>query len=37
MVDYNKRLVEVDEILNYLSIEDYEKRPKDVIEIIKKN
>ena len=37
MVDYNKRLVEVDEILNYLSIEDYEKIPKDVIEIIKKN
>ena len=37
MVDYNKRLVEVDEILNYLSEEDYEKIPKDIIEVIKEN
>lgn len=33
MIDYNKRLVEVDEILNHLSKEDYNKIP----EIIKKS
>ena len=30
MVDYNKRLVEVDEILNYLSEEDLLKIPEDL-------
>lgn len=37
MVDYEKRLVEVDEVLNYLSKEDYAKIPKDVINAIKEN
>lgn len=37
MVDYNKRLVEVDEILNYLSKEDLQKIPKDIRETIKAN
>ena len=37
MVDYNKRLVEVDEILNYLSEEDLLKIPEEVRNIIKEN
>lgn len=37
MVDYNKRLVEVDEILNYLSEEDLEKIPDDIKQAIKDN
>lgn len=37
MVDYNKRLVEVDEILNYLSEEDLMKIPKEVRNTIKEN
>ena len=37
MIEYEKRLVEVDEILNYLSKEDYNKIPKDYIEAIKQN
>lgn len=37
MMDYGKRLVEVDEVLNYLKREDYIKIPKDIIQIIKKN
>lgn len=35
MIDYSKRLVEVDEVLNYLSEEDYLKIPSNVIKIIK--
>lgn len=37
MVDYNKRLVEVDEILNYLSEEDLLKIPEEVRKTIKEN
>ncbi len=37
MVDYKKRLVEVDEILNHLSEEDYNKIPKELIQAIKEN
>lgn len=37
MVDYNKRLVEVDEILNYLSEKDLLKIPEDVRQVIKDN
>lgn len=37
MVDYNKRLVEVDEILNYLSDEDLMKIPENIRQIIKEN
>lgn len=37
MVDYNKRLVEVDEVLNYLSEEDLQKIPEDIREAIKEN
>ena len=37
MVDYNKRLVEVDEILNYLSEEDLMKIPEEVRMAIKEN
>ena len=37
MVDYNKRLVEVDEILNYLSEEDLLKIPEEVRNAIKEN
>lgn len=37
MVDYNKRLVEVDEILNYLSEEDLLKIPEEVRNTIKEN
>ena len=37
MIDYNKRLVEVDEILKYLSNEDLVKIPEDVRQAIKDN
>lgn len=37
IIDYSKRLVEVDEILNYLIKEDYEKIPKEIIQAIKEN
>lgn len=37
IVDYRKRLVEVDEILSYLDEEEYEKIPKEVIQAIKDN
>lgn len=37
MVDYNKRLVEVDEVLNYLSDEDLEKIPEEIRNLIKEN
>ena len=37
MVDYNKRLVEVDEVLNYLSEEDLQKIPEDIRRVIKEN
>jgi predicted transcriptional regulator len=36
MVDYNKRLVEVD-VLNHLSESDYNKIPEDVLQLIKDN
>ena len=34
MVDYNKRLVEVDEVLKYLSEEDLLKIPEDIRQLI---
>jgi len=37
MVDCNKRLVEVDVILNYLSQENYAKIPQEIIKAIKEN
>ena len=37
MVEYNKRLVEVDTILKYLSPENYNKIPQDIINAIKEN
>jgi len=37
VVDYNKRLVEVDEILNYLSEEELLKIPEEVRKTIKDN
>ena len=37
MIDYNKRLVEVDEVLKYLSEEDLSKIPKDIRQLIKDN
>lgn len=37
MVDYEKRLVEVDEILNHLSYQYKNKIPKDILEVIKQN
>ena len=37
MFDYNKRLVEVDEILNYLSEEELVKIPEEVRNCIKEN
>lgn len=37
MIEYNKRLVEVDEILSYLSTEDLLKIPEDVRQLIKFN
>jgi len=36
-MDYKKRLVEVDEILNHLSKEDLLKIPEEVRQLIKKN
>lgn len=37
MIEYNKRLVEVDEILKHLSQRDYNKIPEDIREAIEKN
>ena len=37
MIDYNKRLVEVDEVLKYLSEEDLAKIPDDIRQLIKEN
>jgi len=37
MVDYAKRLVEVDEVLSYLSEENLNKIPEDVRNLIKEN
>lgn len=37
MIDYNKRLVEVDEVLRHLSNENYKKIPHEIIQIIKEN
>ena len=37
MIDCNKRLVEVDTILNYLSRENYAKIPQEIIKAIKEN
>lgn len=37
MIDYNKRLAEVDEILNYLSEDELLKIPEDVRKSIKDN
>lgn len=37
MVDYNKRLVEVDEVLNHLSKENLDKIPKEIKTLIKEN
>lgn len=37
MEAYSKRLVEVDEVLNHLTINDYSKIPYDIIRIIKEN
>ena len=37
MVDYEKRLVEVDEVLSYLSEENLNKIPKEIRDLIKEN
>ena len=37
MVDYNKRLVEVDEVLSYLSEENISKIPEEIRNLIKVN
>ena len=37
MIDYNKRLAEVDVILQYLSQEDYDKIPEEILELIEDN
>lgn len=37
MVELNKRLVEVDAVLEHLSRSDYEKIPEELIEAIKQN
>ena len=37
MIEYNKRLVEVDEILKHLSKSDYNKIPEEIKEAIEKN
>ena len=37
MIEYNKRLVEVDEILKHLSQIDYNKIPEEIKEIIETN
>jgi len=37
MIDYKKRLVEVDEILKYLPKKDFDKIPKDLLKLIREN
>ena len=37
MIDYNKRLAEVDVILSLLSESDYNKIPNEIIQVIKEN
>lgn len=37
MIDYKKRLVEVDEIIKNMPKEDFDKIPNDLISIIRKN
>lgn len=37
MIDYGKRFVEVDEIIKNMSKEEFNKIPKDLISIIRKN
>ncbi len=37
MIDFSKRFVEVDEILNYLSEDNYKKIPNNIINYIKIN
>ncbi len=37
MIDYKKRFVEVDEILKNLPAREFNKIPKDIISIIRKN
>ncbi len=37
MIDYNKRLVEVDEILKYLSKDNYNKKPEEITTTTKEN
>lgn len=37
MIDCGKRLVEVEEILNYLPIDDYNKIPEEIINVIEDN
>ncbi len=37
MIDYEKRLVEVDEVLNYLSRENLNKIPEEIRNLIKEN
>ena len=37
MIDYAKRFVEVNEVLKHLSKEDFEKIPKDIIQLIEDN
>lgn len=37
MINYNKRLVEVDEILKHLPKNDYEKIPKEIKDVIREN
>lgn len=37
MNEYNKRLVEVDEVLKHLSEEDYKKIPEEIIQVIREN
>lgn len=37
MIEYNKRLVEVDEILRHLCQTDYNKIPEEIKEVIEKN
>lgn len=37
MIEYNKRLLEVDEILKHLSKSDYNKIPEEIKEAIEKN
>lgn len=37
MIDYSKRLVEVDEVLKHLSEGYYKKIPEEIVEVIKQN